>query len=321
MSACPLCGSDKTSSVSSRDRLGRRVRTWLCEDCGLVFNSPQARPKALIEAYIDETRARQEGPEPSVERTGRIFARMERAVAEYWPLLKDRRRVLDACAGSGVFAYVMGELGFQVEALEPNPDNAVFCHRVLGVEAHAHNVCEQTYPAGSFDFIRVHHILVHAPEPVALLRSMRDWLADDGLLYLELPNVEVEAALRPRGSIFDLGHSFDFNAVTLRVALAKAGFVEAEETRARHAGATAGFFRKAEPDPDARADANNARQVSDAITAHYGRAKRSNSISRFVEGLANRAAERRELKGLTSHRQAAEHFTARLKARLGLQPK
>jgi SAM-dependent methyltransferase len=318
MSACPLCGSDKTSAVSSRDRLGRRVRTWLCEDCGLVFNAPQARPKALVEAYIDETHERQDGPEPSVARLGRIFARMERAVAEYWPLLKDRRRVLDACAGSGVFAYVMRTLGFQVEVLEPDPDSAVFCHRVLGVKAHAFNVCDQSYPAGSFDFIRVHHILVHAPDPVALLRSMRDWLADDGLLYLELPNIEVEAALRPRGTIFDLGHPFDFNPATLRAALAQAGFAEVEETRSRHADATAGFFRKAEPDPDARADASNARRVSDAITAHYGRAKPSTSISRFVEGLSTRAAERREQKGLTSHRQAAEHFTSLLRARLGL---
>jgi rubredoxin len=69
MSACPLCGSDKTSSVSSRDRLGRRVRTWLCEDCGLVFNAPQARPKALIEAYVDETRNRHREPPPGFYRT------------------------------------------------------------------------------------------------------------------------------------------------------------------------------------------------------------------------------------------------------------
>jgi 2-polyprenyl-3-methyl-5-hydroxy-6-metoxy-1,4-benzoquinol methylase len=239
-------------------------------------------------------------------------------VAEYWPLLKDRRRVLDACAGSGVFAYVMGQLGFQVEALEPNPDNAVFCHRVLGVEAHTHNVCEQAYAAGSFDFIRVHHILVHAPDPVALLRSMRDWLSDDGLIYLELPNIEVEAALRPRGAIFDLGHPFDFNPATLRAALARAGFVEVDETRTRHREATAGFFRKAEPDLLARPDAANAQRVSDAITTHYSRARPSTSIMRFVEGMASRAAERRELKGLTSHRQAAEHVTARLKQRLGL---
>src|SRR6478672_7645464 len=104
MSACPLCGSDKTSGVSSRDRKGRRVRTWLCEDCGLVFNSPKARPKALIEAYVAEQDPLDtHSHEPEIARTVRIFAQIEQALPEYWPLLRDRRRVLDACAGSGEF--------------------------------------------------------------------------------------------------------------------------------------------------------------------------------------------------------------------------
>src|SRR5436189_6454975 len=130
MSACPVCGSDKTSAVSSRDRKGRRVRTWLCEDCGLVFNSPMARPKALIDAYVEEQQHLDaESRRPEIASTVRILARMERAIPEFWPLIRDRRRVLDACAGSGEFAYVMSSLGFQVEALEPNPDYAVYCHR------------------------------------------------------------------------------------------------------------------------------------------------------------------------------------------------
>ena len=67
--------------------------------------------------------------------------------------------------------------------------------------------------------------------------------SDDGLLYLELPNIEAEAAVRPRGELFDLGHVYNFNPTTMRVALAVAGFSEADETRERSIGtATAGFL-------------------------------------------------------------------------------
>jgi SAM-dependent methyltransferase len=319
MSGCPLCGSDKTSAVSSRDRRGRRVRTWLCEDCGLVFNSPQARPRALLEAYVEEQdRLDAASQHPEIASTVRIFARMEQAIAEYWPLLRDRRRVLDACAGSGEFTYVMRSLGFEVEALEPNPDYAVYCHRVLGLDVHAHAVFDRSYAPASFDLIRVHHLLVHSSDPIAQLRRLREWLADDGLLYLELPNIEAEAAERPRGDIFDVGHIYSFNPATLRAALAVAGFTEAQETEERHRDTTAGFFRKAAPNPQRRADAANAKRVSDAITRHYNEAHPiRTSIGRFVGGLSARAAERRDLKGLVDPRQAAEHFAGRLKAKLG----
>lgn len=319
MSACPLCGSVRVSGVSNRDRLGRRVRTWLCEECGLVFNAPQARPKALIDSYIDEQRLGDPAhPEPDIAQTVRIFIRVERAIAEYWPLIKSRHRVLDVCAGSGEFTFVMCRLGFQVEALEPSPDQAVYCHRVLGLEVHAHSFCDKTYPAGAFDLIRIHHLLVHSSDPIAQLRRLREWLSDDGLLYLELPNIEAEAKFRPHGDIFDLGHVCHFNPVTLRAALALTGFEEAEETRERHRDTTAGFFRKAMP----RAldvDAGNARRVSDAITRHYARPQQIGTrIGRLVDRIATRAAERRDLKGVAGHRDAAEHFAERLRTKLGL---
>jgi SAM-dependent methyltransferase len=249
--------------------------------------------------------------------TVRIFAKMERSITEYWPLIKDRRRVLDACAGSGEFTYVMRTLGFSVEALEPNPDYAVYCHRVLGLDVHAQNVWDKSYAAGSFDLIRVRHLLVHSPDPIAQLRRLREWLADDGLLYLELPNIEAEAQSRPRGEIFDVGHIYSFNPVSLRAALAMAGFTEAQETRERHHDTTAGFFRKAPPRAQGRPDAANAQRVSDAITRHYEGQPITAKIGRFVDGITARAAERKELKGLADHRQAAEHFAGRLKAKLG----
>lgn len=317
MSACPLCGSDQTSAVSTRDRQGRRLRTWLCESCGLVFNAPCPRPKALLQAYCDEQQKLDPAaPEPEIELTVRIFTRMERAITEYWPLVKEKRRVLDACAGSGEFAFCMRDLGFQIEALEPNPQYVAYCRRTLGLDVHAANFSDKSYKPGSFDFIRIHHLLVHSRDPVAELRKLRDWLADDGLLYVEVPNIEAEASVRARGEVFDVGHAYSFNPATLRAALASAGFEEAEETRERLGDVTAGFFRKGQVRP-AKADAVNARRVSDAIMRHYNDAlPLTKRLKRVLDGIAVRAARRREMRGLNGHRDAAEHFSQRLREKL-----
>ena len=124
MSACPLCGSAKTSSVSKRDRFGRRVRTWLCEDCGLVFNAPSASTRALIDAYVDEARDTTASCAEDLSRSFRIFDKFERGMTEYWPILKGRRRLLDASVATGEFTYLLRALGFEVEALDPSPDCA-----------------------------------------------------------------------------------------------------------------------------------------------------------------------------------------------------
>ncbi|HET9160745.1 MAG TPA: class I SAM-dependent methyltransferase [Caulobacteraceae bacterium] len=247
-----------------------------------------------------------------------MLARMEQEIAEYWPLIGHRRRLLDVCAGTGEFAFLAKHLGLDVEVLEPNPDYAIHCNRILGLDVQTHTFWDTDYPAGSFDIIRIHHLLVHARDPLGQLRRLQDWLKDDGLLYIELPNLEADAAARSRGALFDAGHVMNFNPATLRSALGVAGFTEAEQTTERHKGTTAGFFRKSNPGDRVRYVAGNAQRVSDAITKHYARAKPHASLGRLVEAIASRAAERRELKAVSGHRDAAEQTVERLKAKLSL---
>ncbi|CAN5251789.1 hypothetical protein BH11PSE2_BH11PSE2_04270 [soil metagenome] len=316
MSGCPLCGSDKTSGVSNRDRRGRAVRTHLCEACGMVFNSPMASQQVLLKAYAEDfRRLAPPGAEPDLSHIVRVFARLDRALPGYWPLIKGRSRILDACAGSGEFVYVMKNLGYSVTALEPVPEAAAYCRKTLGLQVETINVADKIFPANTFDLIRLFHLLVHIKEPAGLLRRMREWLRDDGLLYIELPNIEAEAEHKPKGQIFDIGHAHAFNPVTLRLLLRGAGFEEIPETVERHSGTTAGFFRKAEPRPIAP-DPENAKRVSDAITRHYAGKPITAKIGRLVEGLAERAADLREHRAHANAHSAAEHFTARIRSRV-----
>jgi SAM-dependent methyltransferase len=316
MSACPLCGSAKTSSVSKRDRLGRRVRTWLCEECGLVFNAPSPSAKALIEAYVEEARETVRASAEDLARSVRILAKFERGMSEYWPILKGHRRLLDVCAETGEFTYLLKALGFEVQALDPSPDCAAYCRQVLDLDVEVADVAEKAYPPASFDVIRVHHLLVHQKDVIGLLAKLRTWLAEDGLLYLETPNIEAEAAVRLKGDIFELGHLYYFNPVSLKATLANAGFEEAAETRERHADTTAGFFRKGPAQP-LKPRPDNARRVSAAITRNYSGRPLQN-LGRVMGGLAHRAAERKPQIKAADHRAAADYYAGRLKARLGL---
>ena len=160
----------------------------------------------------------------------------------------------------------------------------------------------------------MHHLLVHQKDLAGVLAKLREWLAEDGLLYLETPNIEAEAASRAKGDIFEFGHAFYFNPKTLRAMLGLAGFEEAAETRERHAQTTAGFFRKSAARAVA-ADPENARRVSNAITRNYsGRVLQT--LGRLVGDLAARATERKPSAEPNDQRAVADYYAERLKAKL-----
>lgn len=64
----------------------------------------------------------------------------------------------------------------------------------IRVDRHA-DIVKLTYPAGSVDEIRLHHVFEHFPRQIALALVCRwnDWLKPGGLLWIETPDVMTSA--------------------------------------------------------------------------------------------------------------------------------
>jgi len=81
----------------------------------------------------------------------------------------------------------------------------------------------------SFDFISLVHVLEHMRNPLSALESIWGLLSDDGLFYIEVPNLKT-----PYGSLkknyFTIYHLHYFSDKTLRQFLNKCGF-EVLETK------------------------------------------------------------------------------------------
>ncbi|MDP3899127.1 MAG: hypothetical protein Q8Q62_20835, partial [Mesorhizobium sp.] len=150
------------------------------------------------------------------------------------------------------------------------------------------------------------------------LEVLRNWLADDGLLYIEVPNVEQEAARKMRGRIFHYGHIFNFSPWTFRAAAGLAGFEEHPDSRTRYADQTLGFFRKGEAiGQGAAASRENALAISAAMKAHNDRLlPRPANQSAFggaVSSISTRLSEIIAARRFGSPREIADHFADRLR--------
>ena len=279
--------------VSETDRHGKPLRTVIDMDTGLVRNDPIPGDAELAKFYSEDYRTSYKGAaKPRGRQILRNFRRVAAHIEQFVDVLEPAKAVLDVGAGSGEFAFLMTEAAKHVIGIEPNAGYAAYCREDLGLDVRTAHLSPELFDTASFDLIRLNHVLEHLNDPSGYLAMMAEWLAPNGLLYVEVPNIEVYAREKSRGNMFHFGHIFNFNPWTLRTAAALAGLVEADETAARSADTTGVFFRKAPSLQDVvTTNPENAEKVREAIRRHYAGEYRDGKTAKPFVKLSHRVEE------------------------------
>ena len=151
--------------------------------------------------------------------------------------------MLDAGAGGGEVVYVLRKLGFDACGLEPDEQYARHAREALGVPVTTGFVQDAAFPAGSFDVVTMYHALEHVEDPSAILSRLRDWMVDQGVLLIEVPNVEA-VCIAPAHR-FHFAHFFHFSRAALEALGRKAGFEPVQTTTSSDGGNLTSVFRAA----------------------------------------------------------------------------
>ncbi|MBI4859100.1 MAG: class I SAM-dependent methyltransferase [Candidatus Riflebacteria bacterium] len=234
---CQLCGHVKRTILEAETALVRWFephKLVRCERCGLVYVHPQPDVHDLTRRYAqDEFYAVQArhgiGP---IGGTSEIPRCLEERLAEIESLVPGRR-LLDAGAGRGAFLQHARGRGWQVLGVEPSEAATRFAKEQWGLDVLCSTLDEAPLPVGAFDVVHLNHVLEHLPRPLDTLALIRQTLADDGLLVLEVPNEFgdlfglVRAMVlreRPLPYLAPSYHLFFFTPRTISQVLRKAGF-------------------------------------------------------------------------------------------------
>ncbi len=189
--ACNLCGSRAAVSVCRHDRRLKRLDTIACEECGLLRTDPMPTEAELVAYYAHEYRRDYQfayGRTPPRAHLRRTAREADNRLAFVAPALRPGSRILDFGSGSGAFLALAKKNGHAVIGIEPGKDFATYAREAHGVEVIIAPWQEATLPERSFDLITASHVLEHLREPVSALRQLSRWLADDGAIYVSVPN-------------------------------------------------------------------------------------------------------------------------------------
>lgn len=224
---CPICNSTDFSLVSDLDRYGIPIKTVCCSSCGLVFVNPQPSKEWTEMFYKNHYRNLYEEVDiPSREYCERkdMAWKHRQSIAFFSEYLDPTGNILDIGAADGAFLRLFREKfpTWELSGIEPNAKFVNFVSKEYDLPSLKAGLFPQDLEGSTrYDFLHVSHVFEHILEPLNFLKACWERLAEDGMLYLEVPN-----ALNFRKSYrsVHIAHVFHYCPKTLEAILNKAGF-------------------------------------------------------------------------------------------------
>lgn len=300
--SCNLCGGEHVSVLSNRSRDGGELRTVICNACGLVWSDPF--PHDARKFYEDEYRVNYKNTyQPKAKhvlRAGKVALTRHTKIKD---LLDKPQTILDVGTGGGEFAYLLKCLGHNIQGIEPNKGYGQYSAAEYGLQLQHGFIQDGEFEPESFDLITIWHVLEHTEDPFFVVNKLRNLLKTDGILVVEVPNME--ATCQSPISTFHQAHLYNFNLATLRKLGEKAGLVEQRHLFSEDGGNVTLFFKKVANLPDVQADwtiAGNAERISSIYKAHTNLKHYTGMAPylRFVRRMARSVYETNAVKGFTN---------------------
>lgn len=222
---CPACGS-----VEARTKyLEPPFRVVQCGSCSLVYLANPPDEPTLYEEYHARTQAavdsyRSDSHDKNLAELYAINAQRMAMVMS----AKSSGKLLDIGCGRGFFMKTARESGFQVSGIDVSNNAVGYARDILGLVVSTDSLDQLISRREQFDLITAWHVLEHFIDPIGTLRSIRTLLAENGICFVEVPNLNSLkfqlARNKWEGGNHPLYHRSFFTSGTLHRAFLNAGF-------------------------------------------------------------------------------------------------
>lgn len=127
--------------------------------------------------------------------------------------ISDKSNILDVGSGTCVFLHEMKKFGYNTYCIDPDPISVQHSIDNVGVDGGFTGVLKDYKTDKKFDLITFNKVLEHIKRPSEILKQAKDYLKEDGYIYVELPDgTEIfEQGIMSERSEFFLEHYTTFN--------------------------------------------------------------------------------------------------------------
>lgn len=193
---CPVCDSPSFEVMGirgNREYSGAdpnaepHIKTDVvrCKNCGFIYTNPMIRGMEHLE--LEHYRNAEDYQASRVEDVSGMF----RSRVNELKKLKPSGRLLDVGAGKGEFLSEAKKAGYECEGVEPSDVFCQFAEKQYGVKMHQGLLGEtESVKGNKYDLVTLLHVLEHVDHPNELMETFKDYMKEDALLIIEVPNTE-----------------------------------------------------------------------------------------------------------------------------------
>ncbi len=218
---CDLCNGSQLQPMRRAPTSRRGLGVYLCQTCGLVQSLPR------VDSVSDRRVAISSGADWGNVRYGKGFG--TDAAMEWLGQKLDIggvRHCLDVGSNRGSFVLKMLSLSPALSITAIEPDQTIveeYCN-APGVDFKGDRIENVTLADNSYDLVYCSHTLEHLKSPSNILRRIQPALKKNGVLYIEVPNIEFIGMDDLVEEWFLDKHLYHFSTETLLSMVEAAGF-------------------------------------------------------------------------------------------------
>jgi 2-polyprenyl-3-methyl-5-hydroxy-6-metoxy-1,4-benzoquinol methylase len=222
-----------------------------------------------LQAYYQNTYRVElgKGRRPSKGHLWRIAQLAAERASDILQRLPAAHNTVDAGCGAGGLVYMLASVGCDSRGFDPDSNYIQWAHGLLGDRVSPCRIQDMSVQKGTLDLVTFYHVLEHIRDPHLALSICSEWLREDGLCVVEVPNIET--TLQGPGHEYQKGHLQYFNRYTLE-ALASQSCLRAVDGGVINGGENLRcYFRKdSNAPPLSPSNPGNAERVLRIIEQH-----------------------------------------------------
>jgi len=230
--ACPLCGSkDISLSVSTEDYSISKesFEIFDCSSCSFRFTQHIPSPEKIGPYYQSDVYISHSDTKEGV--VNKLYHS-----AREWMLNRKRnlvqsltkgKRLLDVGSGTGYFLDHMQRHGYEVQGVEIDGDARKATKKKFGIKVEEPSTFLNGQLPDRVDVITLWHVLEHLHDMDGYMKSIRQQLADDGVVLIAVPNhASYDATYyKKHWAAYDVPrHLWHFTPETVKRLAEKSGF-------------------------------------------------------------------------------------------------
>ncbi len=217
---CLLCGSQRNKVFAHVSSFGFPLVYYQCDDCGMIYQLPQASQAADPDFYAETYRKIYQATDEPTPKDLWVQEHRASSLVKILQTVLDEppARVLDIGASTGILLHFF-QKAFDSAVIGVEPGEAYRRHaQNRGITMYAAlNELLVSNPT-RFDLISLIHVLEHLPDPANTLTTIRrELLQEGGVLLLEVPNFYAHDS-------YELAHLACYTPHSLQNILRQAGY-------------------------------------------------------------------------------------------------